>query len=77
MRFLSSSRTLLLTPPSFSLSLSLSFSLSLLLALGLAFSHTPTQMFRFGASSLLGDLERQLHHQATGVYAADYYMPAA
>ena len=26
-------------------------------------------LFRFGASSLLLDIERQLHHQAFGVYA--------
>eukprot|EP00519_Triparma_laevis_P003083 CAMPEP_0182499602 /NCGR_PEP_ID=MMETSP1321-20130603/7851_1 /TAXON_ID=91990 /ORGANISM="Bolidomonas sp., Strain RCC1657" /LENGTH=375 /DNA_ID=CAMNT_0024703831 /DNA_START=151 /DNA_END=1274 /DNA_ORIENTATION=+ len=35
------------------------------------------EMFRFGASSLLGDCERQLHHNAFGEYAADYYMPSA
>ena len=34
-------------------------------------------MFRFGASSLLNDCERQLHHNAFGEYAADYYMPSA
>lgn len=34
-------------------------------------------MFRFGASSLLTDIERQLHHQAEGHYAADHYMPLA
>ncbi|MEC7028632.1 MAG: deoxyribose-phosphate aldolase, partial [Pseudomonadota bacterium] len=28
------------------------------------------QLFRFGASSLLGDLEMQLDHQATGKYSA-------
>ena len=33
------------------------------------------EKFRFGASSLLNDIERQLHHQATGFYAAGYYMP--
>ncbi len=32
-------------------------------------------LFRFGASSLLTDIERQLSHHATGRYAADYYMP--
>jgi len=31
--------------------------------------------FRFGASSLLMDCERQLHHHATGEYAGDHYMP--
>jgi len=30
--------------------------------------------FRFGASSLLTDIERQLWHAATGEYAADRYM---
>jgi deoxyribose-phosphate aldolase len=34
-------------------------------------------MFRFGASSLLNDCERQLYHNAFGEYAADYYMPSA
>ena len=29
-------------------------------------------MFRFGASSLLGDLERQLEHHVTGNYSASY-----
>ncbi|KAH3758426.1 deoxyribose-phosphate aldolase [Pelomyxa schiedti] len=33
------------------------------------------QLFRFGASSLVTDLERQLWHNATGEYAADHYMP--
>jgi len=32
-------------------------------------------LFRFGASSLLTDIERQLWHNATGEYAADHYMP--
>ena len=32
-------------------------------------------MFRFGASSLLGDIERQLEHQATGSYSAGYRQP--
>ncbi len=32
-------------------------------------------LFRFGASSLLTDLERQLEHQATGRYSADYRQP--
>ncbi|MDQ3397531.1 MAG: deoxyribose-phosphate aldolase [Deinococcota bacterium] len=31
--------------------------------------------FRFGASSLLGDIERQLEHHATGRYAALYRHP--
>jgi deoxyribose-phosphate aldolase len=34
-------------------------------------------LFRFGASSLLTDIERQLEHNATGRYAADYRMPMA
>ncbi len=32
-------------------------------------------LFRFGASSLLTDIERQLEHQVTGRYAADYRQP--
>ena len=28
------------------------------------------ELFRFGASSLLGDIERQLEHQVTGHYSA-------
>jgi deoxyribose-phosphate aldolase len=32
-------------------------------------------LFRFGASSLLGDIERQLEHQATGRYSAHYRHP--
>lgn len=32
-------------------------------------------LFRFGASSLLGDIERQLSHHATGRYASSKYMP--
>ena len=32
-------------------------------------------VFRFGASSLLTDIERQLEHNLTGHYAADYRMP--
>jgi deoxyribose-phosphate aldolase len=34
-------------------------------------------MFRFGASSLLGDIERQLEHHATGRYSAEYRHPIA
>jgi deoxyribose-phosphate aldolase len=30
------------------------------------------EMFRFGASSLLGDIERQLEHYVTGRYSASY-----
>ena len=32
-------------------------------------------LFRFGASALLTDIERQLSHYLTGRYAAEYYMP--
>ncbi len=34
-------------------------------------------LFRFGVSSLLGDIERQLEHFATGRYSADYRHPLA
>ena len=33
------------------------------------------ELFRFGASSLLGDIERQLEHFLTGRYAAAYRQP--
>jgi deoxyribose-phosphate aldolase len=32
-------------------------------------------LFRFGASSLLGDIERQLEHYVTGAYSANYRHP--
>ncbi|MCL4109723.1 UNVERIFIED_CONTAM: hypothetical protein GTU68_018450 [Idotea baltica] len=32
-------------------------------------------LFRFGASSLLGDIERQLEHHITGSYSANYRHP--
>lgn len=32
-------------------------------------------LFRFGASALLTDIERQLAHHLTGRYAADHHMP--
>jgi deoxyribose-phosphate aldolase len=35
------------------------------------------EMFRFGASGMLGDIERQLEHQATGRYSAEYRHPMA
>ena len=35
------------------------------------------EMFRFGASGLLADIERQLEHFATGRYSADYRHPIA
>lgn len=34
-------------------------------------------MFRFGASGMLADIERQLEHYATGRYSADYRHPIA
>ena len=34
-------------------------------------------LFRIGASSLLGDIERQLSHHVTGRYAAQHHMPMA
>jgi deoxyribose-phosphate aldolase len=38
---------------------------------------TRPHRFRFGASSLLGDIERQLEHLVTGRYSADYRHPMA
>jgi deoxyribose-phosphate aldolase len=35
------------------------------------------EMFRFGASGLLGDIERQLEHYATGRYSAEWRHPLA
>ncbi|MGQ0814186.1 MAG: deoxyribose-phosphate aldolase [Gemmatimonadota bacterium] len=35
------------------------------------------ELFRFGASTLLGDIERQLEHHLTGRYSADYRHPMA
>jgi len=35
------------------------------------------ELFRFGVSSLLNDIERQLEHYATGRYSADYRHPLA
>jgi deoxyribose-phosphate aldolase len=34
------------------------------------------ELFRFGASSLLGDIERQLEHYVTGSYSAQFRHPA-
>ncbi len=34
-------------------------------------------LFRFGASGMLGDIERQLEHHVTGRYSADYRHPMA
>lgn len=35
------------------------------------------ELFRFGASSLLGDIERQLQHHLTGRYSARFHHPLA
>jgi deoxyribose-phosphate aldolase len=35
------------------------------------------ELFRFGASGLLGDIERQLEHYATGRYSAEHRHPMA
>ena len=36
---------------------------------------TKPNLFRIGASSLLGDIERQLYHHVHGRYAAGYQLP--
>lgn len=43
----------------------------------LGLSWTRAELFRFGASSLLGDIERQLEHFATGRYSAESRHPIA
>src|ERR1700734_1249937 len=43
----------------------------------LGLSWTRSELFRFGASSLLGEIERQLEHHATGRYSAEYRHPIA
>jgi deoxyribose-phosphate aldolase len=43
----------------------------------LGISWTRGELFRFGASGLLGDIERQLEHHATGRYSAEYRHPIA
>src|SRR5467141_3078693 len=43
----------------------------------LGLSWVRAELFRFGASSLLGDIERQLEHHATGRYSAEYHHPLA
>jgi deoxyribose-phosphate aldolase len=43
----------------------------------LGLSWMNAEMFRFGASGLLNDIERQLEHYATGRYSADYRHPIA
>jgi deoxyribose-phosphate aldolase len=40
-------------------------------------SWTRAELFRFGVSGLLGDIERQLEHHATGRYSAEYRHPMA
>ena len=35
------------------------------------------RLFRFGASSLLGDIERQIEHHVTGRYSASFHHPMA
>lgn len=43
----------------------------------LGLSWLRAEMFRFGVSGLLGDIERQLEHYATGRYSAEYRHPIA
>jgi deoxyribose-phosphate aldolase len=43
----------------------------------LGLSWMRAKLFRFGASGLLGDIERQLEHHATGRYSAEYRHPIA
>ena len=43
----------------------------------LGYSWMRAELFRFGASGLLGDIERQLEHHATGRYSAEYRHPIA
>jgi deoxyribose-phosphate aldolase len=43
----------------------------------LGLSWVRAEMFRFGASSLLGDIERQLEHHVTGRYSAEHRHPLA
>jgi deoxyribose-phosphate aldolase len=43
----------------------------------LGVSWMKADLFRFGASGLLNDIERQLEHYATGRYSADYRHPIA
>lgn len=43
----------------------------------LGLSWVRAEMFRFGASGLLGDIERQLEHHATGRYSAEHRHPLA
>src|SRR5579863_1495100 len=43
----------------------------------LGLSWMRAELFRFGASGMLGDIERQLEHHATGRYSAEYRHPIA
>src|SRR6266566_5019875 len=43
----------------------------------LGLSWMKAELFRLGASGLLGDIERQLEHHVTGRYSADYRHPIA
>ncbi len=43
----------------------------------LGLSWMRAEFFRFGASGLLGDIERQLEHHVTGRYSAEYRHPLA
>jgi deoxyribose-phosphate aldolase len=43
----------------------------------LGVSWMKAELFRLGASGLLGDIERQLEHHVTGRYSADYRHPIA
>ena len=43
----------------------------------LGLSWMMAELFRLGASGLLGDIERQLEHHVTGRYSADYRHPIA
>lgn len=43
----------------------------------LGLSWMRAELFRIGASSLLGDIERQLEHYVTGRYSAEYRHPMA
>jgi deoxyribose-phosphate aldolase len=43
----------------------------------LGLSWMRAELFRFGASGLLNDIERQLEHYVTGRYSADYRHPLA
>ena len=43
----------------------------------LGLSWMRAELFRFGVSGMLGDIERQLEHHATGRYSAEYRHPIA